>query len=569
MVNRRDGIKTLSDLLQAAANEYPEHGIGIVQPDVRVHFITYPELLSRARFLSNGLKEAGFIPGEKVILLLNRNEDVIHFFWACVLGGLVPTILQPPVSFTELNPPAIKVENVNRVLGSPRMIVSAELARDFRSEMINRQQLITTELIESKSLAGRDPVPGRETDIAFIQFSSGSTGDPKGIMLTHKNILTNLQAISKGLDFTIHHTTVNWMPLYHDMGLVGYHLAPVFGKYNQYLIDTVDFVKRPALWLDIMDRVRCTITGCPNFGQALLLRYLKNKGPGTWDLSSIKAVTNGAEPISIKVMNEFIEKMAPYGFRREAMMPVYGMAEATLAISFSPLHQGPLITSFDRRLIQTEGKVVRANPGSGGAVELVSVGKALNDVMIRIVNGKGQPLKESVVGQIEIMGDNITSGYYGNEVDHTLTFHGPWLRTGDNGFFYEDNLYITGRTKDIIFIRGQNLYAHDLENLAIQYYDIPYGKLIISGVFDERKGRDIILLFLSGSLNPETLETFQKLKTFYRTTYGITIDKCVPIRSNQIPRTSSGKIQRYRLVAAYQNGEFDEVIAEVAKLMKE
>ncbi len=559
---------TLTDLLVSAATEYPGHGIGFVRPDRSVLFNTYPELLTRARRYLAGLQQMGFVPGDQVILSMAENQETIQIFWGCLLGGIVPTILQPPISLTGHNPAAHKMENVYKVLNRCPVILSPGLAREFHSKIIDNQHIITNDLIPVVPKEG-NLHRGSENDIAFIQFSSGSTGDPKGIMLTHRNIMTNLRAIGEGLDFNFSDRTVSWMPLYHDMGLVGYHLAPLFGKYDQYLIEPVDFIKRPSLWLDTMDRVHCTITGCPNFGQALLMRSIKNKESGMWDMSSVKAVTNGAEPISVKVMTEFIEMMAPYKFRKEAMMPVYGMAEATLAVTFSDLHRGPVITAFNRKILQKENRAVKINACNANSIELVSVGKALKNVEIRLVDAQGREVDDSIVGQIEIRGGGVTSGYVNNREATAASFREGWLKTGDNGFCFEGNLYITGRSKDIIFLRGQNLYAHDLENLAIQFPEIAYGKIVIAGVFDENKGRDIIVLFLAGIHDTELMTTFLKLKVFYRSTYGVTIDRFIPIRSNQIPRTSSGKIQRYRLVERYQNGEFDAVIEEVAKLMKE
>ena len=560
--------KTLADLLLTAAEASTDRGTGFVNPDGSIKFLTYRELLARAKPFTAGLAAKGLAPGDKVMLVMTKNEEIIPVLWACFLSGLVPTILQPPVSFTEFNQPAQKIENVYRILQNPKVILSAELLQGFHSDVISSESLINAD--ELKSQDGEPFLFTPDwTDTAFIQFSSGSTGDPKGIILTHKNILTNLEAISVGLDLSDQDITVNWMPLYHDMGLFGFHLGAVFSQSDIYLIDPVDFVKKPSIWPELMDKVKCTITGCPNFGQALLLRYLKNREEKSWDLSSLKAIINGAEPISFRIMSDFINRLSVYRLRKESMMPAYGMAEATLAITFSDLLKEPVITSFNRTMLQKEGKAKLEKNNPTEMLELVGVGKPLNDIEIRVVDEKGNLMENSIDGHLEIRGAGITSGYYNDPSETRNSFENGWLKTGDKGFFFEGNLYITGRVKDIIFVRGQNLYAHDLENLAGKYSDISYGKVIIGGVFDPKKGQDQIILFLVGSPNKATCESFLGLRNFFRDTYGINIDVFVPVRSNQVPKTSSGKIQRYKLISNYQNGEFDEAISEIKTMIRE
>jgi acyl-CoA synthetase (AMP-forming)/AMP-acid ligase II len=560
--------KTLAELLLTAAKDFPDRGTGFVQPDGSIIFMKYPELLSRARSMASALRAGGMSPGDKVMIIMTRNEEIIPVVWACFLGGLVPTILQPPVSFTEFNQPAKKIINVFRILGKPGIILSSDLLHGFQTDVIPPENLIDAEELKKTATEIFLEEPD-ENDIAFIQFSSGSTGDPKGIVLTHKNILTNLAAISVGLDIHDSDIMTNWMPLYHDMGFFGFHLTPVFANSNHFLLDPVDFVKKPTLWLDVLDEVKSTITGCPNFGQALLLRYLKNREEKNWDLSALKAIVNGAEPISTRIMSDFMNKLSANGLKKESMMPAYGMAEATLAITFYDLWKEPVISSFNRTMLQKEGRAIPETEHVSEMMELVSVGYALKDTEIRVVDEKGHVKDEQLVGNIQIRGAGITTGYYNNPEETNDSFVNGWLKTGDTGFIFNGELFITGRVKDIIFVRGQNLYAHDLENLAAKYSDVGYGKLIIGGWFDPEKGQDQIILFLVGSANAATCQIFLDLRNFFRDTYGITIDVFVPVRSNQVPKTSSGKIQRYKLISDYQNGEFDDAIAELKKLMRD
>jgi acyl-CoA synthetase (AMP-forming)/AMP-acid ligase II len=556
--------KTLTDLLITAAENSPKNGIGYVKPDESIAFISYPELLEKAQTHSAALIANGLVPGDKVMIIMSRNEDIIAMLWACFFAGLVPTILQPPLSFSEFNQPARKIENVFRILQNPKVIISPDLMAGIMPKLIPSDHLIHSNNIVVSDHSRYIFQPA-ETDTAFIQFSSGSTGDPKGIIISHKNVLSNLAAISIGIDLGDDDVSTNWMPLYHDMGLFGYHLCAVFAHCNQFIIDPVDFVKKPSLWLDVMDKVRCTITGSPNFGQALVLRYLKGRDEKVKDLSSIKVLLNGAEPISSRIMTEFMDRLSVFNFHREAMMPAYGMAEATLAVSFSELKKIPLINSFNRTRLLKDGKAIPETENPTEIIELVSVGKALNNVEIRIVNELGEILEDGNEGHIQIKGLSVTSGYFNNPVETSESFDHDWLKTGDKGFIFQDQLYITGRVKDIIFVHGQNLYAHDLENLASKHSDIPYGKVIVGGVFDLNKGKDQIILFLVGSPNQAACDMFLEMRNFFRDAYGIAIDVFVPVRSNQVPKTSSGKIQRYKLIADYQAGVFDEAIAEIRR----
>ncbi len=559
-------MKTLPDILINAAENHPDHGIGYVRSDGSICFQTYAELLSISRSLLPGLNKLGLRPKDKVILALDKNDETVPLLWACFLGGIIPTVLQPPVSFSDINPAGEKIATVYKKLGQPKVILSDERAESWESDQVMPEDIIAGSSIEKTEQQPKIYSHGID-DIAFIQFSSGSTGEPKGIVLTHRNIIINLEAIYKKIELNPSDRALNWMPFYHDMGLIGLHLTNLYRSVNQYNIDPIDFIKKPFLWLDLLSEKKITITACPNFGQALITRYLKRRQHENWDFSNIKVLFNGAEPISSTIMNKFIELFKLFRFNPEAMMPVYGMAEATLAITFSGLRELPVVTPFDRYQIQHHNKAVKAGRKQKSLLHIVSVGKAIDDCSIRIVDDRDNEVAEGSIGRIQTAGGNITHGYYNDNSSTESLFCGKWLRTGDLGFIYEGNLYITGRFKDIIFLRGQNWYAHDLEQTAHKIEGIGYGKIVITGVFDEKKGQDILIVFITGSINNNTIELCIKIRNLFRETMGITIDTFIPVRSNQIPKTSSGKIQRYKLVSRYLKGEFDETIKTVNEMI--
>ncbi len=367
-----------------------------------------------------------------------------------------------------------------------------------------------------------------------------------------------MDAIGVGLDLHFPNRTGNWMPLFHDMGLIGYHLVPIYCSIYQYHLETIDFIKNPGLWLDMLSNAQVNVTGCPNFGLALVLRFLsRKKSLPQWDFSAMKAMLNGAEPISVQIMNDFVEKLEPFGFKPEAMMPVYGMAEATLAISFTPLMQPSVITAFDSKILDVEMQAVEIPESHENARILSGVGIALNDVDIRITGNNDQPLPEGQAGNIQLRGAGITSGYYKKPEATREAFCGNWLRTGDIGFFYKGNLYVSGRKKDIIFKNGRNYFANDLEIMACTLEDVSYGKVCFGGTTNRETGHEKVIAFLAGSPGEKANETFRQMRNLLRANLGITPDELVMVKSNEIPKTSSGKLQRYKLMQRYLAGEFN------------
>lgn len=545
---------TLPDLLHRAAESHNDLFIGYMNDAGEINKQTCRELLNEAKLIASGLSNLGLKQGDKVIIATRYNQETIELLWGCFLLGLVPTILQPPMTFSGYNPSVVKLLDVFDQLGGPFVFMNPEMKDSGNlpeGKIIHREQLECT---------GEYPLPSlKDDDLAFIQFSSGSTGNPKGIMLSHRNLMVNLDAIRIGLDIHYPDNIGNWMPLFHDMGLIGYHLTPLYGLTYQFQVETIDFIMKPGLWLDLMGKHNMAISGGTNFALALVLRHLKrSKSTPDWDFSGMKALLNGAEPISVKIMLDFIESLKPHGFRPEAMMPVYGMAESTLAISFTPLMRPSVIVAFKSTLLDRENIAQPVDPSDPDARLLSGVGVALNDVEIRVADEKDRPLKDGCAGLIQLKGDAITKGYYNKPESTSAAFCGEWLRTGDIGFFFEGSLYISGRQKDIIFKNGRNYFANDLETMSCNLPEISYGKVCFGGITNRDTGHDSVIAFLAGVPEQKADEIFSRLRALLRSNLGITVDEMVLIKSNEVPKTSSGKIQRYKLMQRYVNGEFDD-----------
>lgn len=546
---------TLPYFLQRAANEFPELGIHYIHDDGNEQLHSYSNLLEEAKAIAFGLQSIQKKVGDYTIIATETNRETITCLWGCFLAGIVPTILQPPVSLSDHSQAATKMLNVFSQLEKPLVIASKPVS-DATPAFSECTRLLS-ELPHCTTGKIAEPA---EDDLAFIQFSSGSTGEPKGIMLTHRNLKSNMHSIAEGLRLVHSDHTCNWMPLYHDMGLIGYHLTPIFFTHSQHHIETIDFIKNPSLWLETMSRAKISVTGCPNFGLALVLRHLKRKTHlPDWDFSAMKAMLNGAEPISVKIMEEFTSAVKKFNFPEEAMMPVYGMAEATLAISFTPLMQPSVVTCFDSEELDHNQKAIpmKASPVSKKGRHISAVGNALVDIAIRIVDENDRELPEGIVGNIQIKGPSITKGYFNNKTATENSFCYDWFRTGDIGFFYTGNLYISGRFKDIIFMNGKNYFANDLENLACTLEEISYGKVAFGGITDHKAGKDRIIAFVAGIPDSKAAETLHSLRVLFRKTLGIPVDELVLLRSNEFPKTSSGKIQRYKIMQRYQQGDFN------------
>lgn len=546
---------TLPDLLKRAVSRDPDLYAAFYDKNSNLTFLTYKELLDEANKIAAGFYRLGLKKGDKIIIATRTNRDTMEVLWGCFMMGLIPTILQPPASFSGENTPFLKLVKVSELLGKPYIIVTSPVKDEVPSDW---KIATKTDLMVNGTFP--EPVLSPD-DLAFIQFSSGSTGEPKGIMLTHNNLMVNMDAIRIGLDIRVMDKFTNWMPLFHDMGFIGYHLTPIYSFVCQSHIETLDFIMNPGLWLNLITREKITITGTTNFGLVLLSRHLnRGKQLGEWNFSSLKALLNGAEPISVKIMQDLVESLKPYSLKPEAMMPVYGMAEATLAVTFSSLTETAVAKTFDATVLDKNHVAQEVDPSDPAARLISEVGVPLNDMEVRITDDNDQVLPDGTAGHIQIRGKSVTSGYYQNPAATAASFCGDWLRTGDIGFFYGGSLYISGRFKDIIFKNGIHYFANDLEELACSVNEIKYGKVCLGGTTDRETGEEKVIAFVAGLQEDKARETFRELRVLLRRNLGIAVDMLILIKSNEIPKTSSGKLQRYKLMQRYLSGDFNDRI---------
>ncbi|MEM1319025.1 MAG: amino acid adenylation domain-containing protein [Bacteroidota bacterium] len=562
-------FKHLGEALSALAL-VQDRGVQFIKGKEVAAFLSYADLYDRAQELLTGLRELGVAAGEELVIQLEDNQQLLEVFWACLLGGIIPV----PLELALREETRLKVLKVWPYLERPRLI-STQLnieqsgwAKEAYGDYI-LDQVILLETIkpEKKKAVGYAPSPD---DIAFIQFSSGSTGDPKGVVLSHRNLLCNIEAIVDAVDgFGKEERTLSWMPLTHDMGMIGMHLVPLVMGWQHYIMPSALFVRSPNLWLSKIAEHRITLTASPNFGYRFAMRYFDQEKMAQLDLSSLKGIINGAEPVSIEVCRAFAQQMEAYGLRPEAITPVYGLAEASLAVSFTPLDAVPEAMYLHRKSLNTGEQVLITTEGPE-SVAFVKVGTTVKHVEVRIVDEAEEELAEEYVGYILIKGDNVCQGYYNHPQATIKTIDEEgWLNTGDLGCIIDGALYITGRAKEIIFVNGQNYYPHDLERLAEAVDGVGLGKIVITAYTDAKLEREKVLAFLLyKSKNQERfLAIADRCRRQLSQEAGIEIDEVIPIR--KVPKTTSGKVQRFQLCRDYQEGHFDEVLETLAQLRQQ
>ncbi len=561
--------ETLVELL--IANRKADRYIGYLETDSVERRVSYAELHERALGILRRLRRLGLSRGDHLILLLNNNEAFIDGYWAALAGGIVPVPLAVGISDEH----RFKLLRVARQLGQPWLYTDrkaigrlAEFAGEQGEQDAFERLRARAFLIDDIEDVGRaaDPVAARPGDTAFIQYSSGSTSDPKGVVLTHRNVLANVRGVTEAAGFNDRDVSVSWMPLTHDMGLIGFFIMMFANRIQINLMPTELFVRRPLLWTTFMSRKKATLSSSPNFGYRHYLKVLGDRQVEGIDLSSVRLIFNGAEPISVELCDEFMNRLAPAGLARNAMYPVYGLAEATVGMTV-PVPGSPYRSVHVERHQLRIGDRINLRPaGDADALQLMQVGRAIPYAELRLVDDTDQPVAEDCIGHIQVRGDNVTAGYYkAPEANAALFTADGWLRTGDLGFSHDGELVIAGRTKEIIFVNGQNYFPHDIEAIAQRAKGLELGKLAAAGCRPPGADTEQLVIFVlhRGSL-ADFLPVAREVARLVNEHAGLEVANVVPIR--RMPKTTSGKIQRVALEKSWLAGEFDAETTELERL---
>lgn len=556
-------IKSLTSLLRSVQES--RNGIFFTSDSRNDVFLSYRDLMISARGLLHQLLLRGLRKGDELILQFNSNESFIKTFWACQLGGIVPV----PVSISKSDEVRQKLLNIWRTLNNPWLI--SDCADDTNIQ--GYYEFITPDIVSLPhkfisfavvhqcidTLADMKDID--ENSTAFIQFSSGSTGQPKGVVLTHRNLLTNLHAIESAVKVIKESDFVScWVPLTHDMGIIGGHLMPLYAGISQNLISTNYYIKNPSVWLQKMSQYKATLSASPNFGFHYTARQADHHSLQQTDLSSIRYILNGAEPISFDVCRNFIETFNRYGLPENCILPVYGMAEACLAVTIPDLNKPLKVCHLERSSLQQGGEVKLTDAPDG--VCFVGVGRSVKGCAVKLWHNNNFIAQDRTIGEVYIKGENVARTYYGN-LDSV--HKDGWFDTGDLGFLEDEELVITGRKKDVIISKGQNYYPHDLERIAGQLDVIDTARIVFAGYINFETGIEDVIGFVQYKRDIRSfIPLAEKIKVHVSEQAGISIKHIVAVK--KIPKTTSGKIQRHVLIENYRNGLYNAVISQAEAL---
>ncbi len=553
------------------AQQENKYGVTFVEGKQDHRSLSYKDLYARAMMLLFDFQEAGISVGDQLIILHKDNQTFVEAFWACVMGGIVPVPIAVGISdehkgklfriFNKLERPHLFTTDEH----FQRLTQFADTNNLHESLQVLKNKTLLSNLMESHEHRGKAHTPA-EDETAFIQFSSGSTSEPKGVVLTHKNIMTNLNAIAVGANYTNNDISLSWMPLTHDMGLLGFHLNMIAVGMSQCLMPTDLFSRRPLLWMEKVSELKATVTCSPNFGYKHFLKAFQNKTIESLDLSHVRVIYNGAEPISVDLCEQFLEALKPFGLPRESMFTVYGLAEATLAVAFPTQGEVYRAIYLDRHALLMGDEVHVVKQDHSDAVGFAIEGPAVLDMHIKITDESNASLPANCIGLVQMRGPSVTSCYYLDaEANRNALTGDGWLNTGDLGFLTEhDELVITGREKDIIFSNGLNYYPHDIEAVALQLQELELGKVVAYGVRKPGQDTDQLIVFILFRADPKDFVGIVRDVTRHiNEQTGLEVEQVIPVK--RIPKTTSGKLQRRLLGDAYLNGEYDEVLAQISE----
>ena len=541
----------------------------------QAELITYANLADGAHAIANGLQEQGLSPGESVAIMLPTSREYLFSFFGILMAGGIPVPIYPPLRPSQLEDHLYRHAKILTNAEAVLMITVSKakrLARLLGAHVSTLRNIVTPEQLSSAT-DNCNNYPAQAGDTAFLQYTSGSTGQPKGVILTHANLVANIQAMGEAIRATPSDVFASWLPLYHDMGLIGAWFGSLYYGIPLILLSPLSFLTRPSRWLRMIDKHQATLTAAPNFAYELCLSKLQDSDLNNLDLSSLRLAFNGAEPVRPNTVRRFQQRFATHGFKPQAMAPVYGLAEAAVGLAFPSPDCEPIIDRIQRDPFLSMGKAQQTAPSDNSVLEFVSCGQPLAGYQIRIVDKTGHELPERQQGRLEFKGPSATKGYFNNVKASLRLFDDAWLDTNDLAYIANGNVYLTSRVKDIIIHAGRNISPYDVEEAVGEIPSIRKGCVAVFGTLDPNTASERVVVVAEARENdPHRLEALQQqVQGIATDVLGMPPDDTIIAPPHTVLKTSSGKIRRAAVRERYEHGQLHEkpraVWLQVLRLM--
>ena len=540
---------TLIDVLEWHVQHNPDRlHINIVGDDNDLQSLTYQQLWRGAQKVAAGLQQQGLQSGETVAIMLPTGSDYFFSFYGILLTGAVPVPIYPPVRRSQLEDHLHRHSGILNNCVATILITMPEakvVARLLKSQVLILREVVTVSDLTSISASYIRPSIS-PNDIAFLQYTSGSTGNPKGVVLTHANLLANIRVMGNAVEVTPDDVFISWLPLYHDMGLIGAWLGSMYFAMLLVVMSPLSFLSRPERWLWAIHQYRGTISAAPNFGFEFCLLRLKDEAIEGLDLSSWRLAFNGAEPVSPDSIERFNRRFQALGFKPEAMTPVYGLAESSVGLAFPPLHRKPVIDRIKRDEFNQTGQAIPTEQADKYALRFVACGHALSGHQIRIVDIDGKELSERQQGCLQFRGPSVTSGYYRNPEATKALFNGDWLDSGDLAYIADGDIFITGRNKDVIIRAGRNVYPPEVEEAVGNIEGIRKGCVVAFAAKDQHYSTERLVILAETRKTDLVIKQalINQISEISSDLIGLPPDDVILAPPHTILKTSSGKVRR-------------------------
>lgn len=556
--------RTLTQALEEAARSSPK-GLTFVKDDGSDRFHSYQDLLNEARSRGRALQEQGLRVGDNVALILPDGEEFVFTFFGALCAGVVPVPLYPPIGLGQIKGYLEGSKHVVRASRARRVITTAAIRRllgTVREAAPDCEAVL--DVAELRADASRFEQPKITRDhTAFIQFTSGSTSRPKGVVLSHGNLAANSWAIMReALDFREDDVGISWLPLFHDMGLIGKVIAPMTVSVPVVYVPTLSFLRRPRGWLEVITRYRGTISFSPNFGYGLCTKRIGSEELEGLDLGAWRVAGCGAEPIQADTLDLFAEKFAQAGFARSAFLPCYGMAEHSLAISFGRLGQGHTTDCVRSASLWEHGLAEPGDPGEDGTVRVVSCGLPLGEHEVAILDDEGTDLSDRQVGEIALKGPSLMQGYFEAPEATQSSMKDGWFLTGDLGYRADGEIFVCGRKKDVIIVNGRNYYPQDIEWAVNDLEGVRTGSAVAFGSPGPDGAERVIVVAETRQPGDAHEEIASAIRVRVHEVTGIHAGDVRVLPPGSVSKTTSGKLKRAETRRLYETGDLGKTVVE-------